>query len=109
MTDDFSLTRGSPFHRLLQRLGLGTFKRRAAGLVLAAWLPLFVVWAVARAVPLIPRRAADVLLVELTLRFAVGMALLLVAELTVERRTGQFVRYRHSGNIHDALAADGDA
>lgn len=93
MTDNFSLIRGSPSHRLLQRLGLGTFTRRAAALVLVAWTPLFVVWIIARYVPLAPARVLDTFMVELTLRFLVALFLLLLAEFTVELRTTQFVRY----------------
>lgn len=99
MIERFSLVRGSPSYRLLQRIGVASPGCRAALLIAVAWLPLAIAWLVASAHASVPRVSLTALGLEIHTRFLLAIALLMLAEATVGARTRQFVEYLLEGGI----------
>ena len=95
--ENFSLTRGGPFHRLLARLGRAGDERsrvieRAVGGVLLTWLPLLVL-SLAEGVAFGSRVDLPFLRdISANVRFLVALPILILAESRIDQRWRQLAR-----------------
>ena len=96
--DNFSLTKGGPFFKLIVRSGLikpdfAHPARRAAFLALFTWLPMLILWTLQRLTFGGPLEVSFIRDFTVHVRFLISVPLLIIAEVVLDARTNAVVKH----------------
>ena len=105
--EDFSLTKGGPFFKLMMRSGLikpdfAHPARRATFLALFTWLPMLILWALQRLAFGGPLEVSFLRDFTVHVRFLISVPLLIIAEVVLDARTNAVVKhFFYSGLVQE--------